>query len=72
MARRFGLPLNGAQYCANKSPSKRQIHDLDKETKICQINEIIAADHAVPYSTLPDAYAAGYDNCAHCIGGPRR
>ena len=40
MTRRQGLPLNGAQYCANTSPSKKEVHDLDNEKAPCQIDEI--------------------------------
>jgi hypothetical protein len=72
MARRYGPPLLGARYCANKNPSKREVHDLDNENHNCQINEIIAAGHALPYNSLAEAHAAGYDNCAYCIGGSQR
>jgi len=70
--RRYGSPLNGEQYCANKSPSKKEVHDLDREKDNCQINEIIRAGHAVPYHSLDAAHADGYDNCYWCIGGSTR
>ncbi len=72
MARRQGYPLYEAKYCANTSPSKKEVHDLDKETKNCQINEIIAAGHAKPYNSLTDAHRDGYDNCHWCIGDSTR
>ena len=72
MARRQGYPLYGAKYCANASPSKKEVHDLDNEKTQCQINEIIAAGHAVPLNSLQDAHNQGFDNCAYCIGGSTR
>ena len=72
MARRYGYPLYGAKYCANTSPSKKEVHDLDNEKIQCQIDEIIAAGHAVPFSSLQDAHNQGFDNCAYCIGGSTR
>jgi hypothetical protein len=70
--RRYGPPLNGAKYCANTSPSKKEVHDLDTETTQCQINEIILGGHAKPYDSLATAHADGYDNCVYCIGGSTR
>jgi len=72
MARRPGAPLYGAQFCCNSSPTKKEVHDLDKETRQCQIDEIIHAGHAVPCDSLDKAHAAGYDNCAYCIGNSTR
>jgi len=72
MARRQGYPLYGAKYCANTSPSKKEVHDLDNEKTQCQIDEIIRAGHAVPFNSLLDAHNQGYDNCAYCIGGSTR
>lgn len=64
--------MNGERFLANASPSKREVHDLDAETTQCQIDEIIRAGHDRPYQTLAAARAAGYDNCAYCIGGSTR
>jgi len=64
--RRQGPPLYGSRYCGNKN--KKEVHDLDNEKVLCQIDEIIRAGHAVPFNTLPDARQAGYDNCHYCIG----
>ncbi len=72
MTRRQGPPLNGAQYCANTSPSKKEVHDLDKEKVKCQIDEIVRAGHAKPYQSLHTAYVDGYDCCHWCIGGSTR
>lgn len=72
MARRYTGRMNGEQYLANASPSKKEVHDLDNEKTNCQINEIIRAGHERPYTSLASAHAVGYDNCAYCIGGSRR
>jgi hypothetical protein len=48
MARRYTGHMNGERYLANKSPSKREAHDLDNEQTRCQIDEIIRAGHDVP------------------------
>ena len=67
--------MNGEQYLANKSPSKKEVHDLDNEKtgeNKCQIDEIIKAKNDVPYTTLKAANDAGYDNCAHCIGNSKK
>lgn len=68
--RRDNLPLSGAKYCANTN--KMEVHDLDNEQTGCQIDEIIEADHAVPYNSLAEAQKKGYDNCAWCLGGSER
>jgi len=70
MARRQGSPLYGAKYCGNTS--EMEVHDLDNEKTSCQINEIIAAGHAVPFNDLATAHTAGHDNCAYCIGNSTR
>jgi len=51
-----------------------EAHDLHSEKAGCQIDEIIAARHAVVFSpdTLAQAHTERYDNCAHCIGGSTR
>jgi cell division protein FtsB len=35
--------MNGEQYLANTSPSKKEVHDLDNEKTGCQIDDIIKA-----------------------------
>lgn len=70
MARRYGYPLYGKRFCGNTS--KKEVHDLDNERVICQIDEIIRAGHAIPFDTLQEARTQGYDNCAYCIGGSTR
>jgi hypothetical protein len=72
MARRYTSNMNGERYLANKSPSKKEVHDLDNEKSQCQIDEIIRAGHDKPYNSLSAAHSDGYDNCAYCLGGSNR
>lgn len=75
MARRYKGNMNGERYLANKSPSKKEVHDLDNEktgANQCQIDEIIKAGNDKPYNSLSDAHNDGYDNCQWCIGGSKR
>ena len=72
MARRNNGNMRGERYLANTSASKREVHDLDNEKTQCQIDEVIAAGHDKPYSSLAAARGDGYDNCAYCIGGSTR
>lgn len=72
MARRHRGSMKGERYLANKNPSKKEVHDLDNEKTQCQIDEIIAAGNDMPYNSQATANAAGYDNCAHCIGRSTR
>ena len=61
-------------YLGNSSPSKKEVHNLNKETANCQIDEIIKAGHAVVFTpdTLSQAHSEGYDNCHYCIGDSER
>lgn len=72
MVRRHSGNMRGEQYLANRSPSKREVHDLDHETARCQIDEIIRAGNDKPYTSHTAAKADGYDNCHHCIGASTR
>jgi hypothetical protein len=75
MARRRSGRMNGEQYLANASPSKREVHDLDNEKTgswQCQIDEIIKAGNDRPLTSLQAARAQGYDNCAYCLGSSTR
>jgi hypothetical protein len=62
--------MNAEKYLGNTH--KMEVHDLDTEKADCQIDEIIAAAHDKPFAYLSDAHAAGYDNCAYCVGGSTR
>ncbi len=75
--RRQGAPTYGRRFVGNTNPDKKEVHDLDNEKtgeNECQINEIIAANHAKIFNpdTLQQAHNEVYDNCAHCIGGSTR
>lgn len=61
------------RYLGNSSSSKMEVHDLLHETTNCQIDEIIAAHHAVVFEpdSKEQAHKEGYDNCAYCIGGSK-
>jgi hypothetical protein len=72
MTRRKTGNMNGERYLANKSPSKKEVHDLDNEKTNCQIDEIIKAGNDKPYNSQKAANDDGYDNCAYCIGGSKR
>ena len=70
MARRWTGNMQGERYLGNTST--KEVHDLDSEKTNCQIDEVIAAGHDKPFNTLPAAHAAGYDNCAYCLGSSTR
>lgn len=73
MARRYTGHMNGERYLGNVN--KMEVHDLDNEktgANQCQINEIIRAGNDRPFATHAAARAAGYDNCAYCIGNSSR
>jgi hypothetical protein len=72
MARRYTGNMSGERYLANKSPTKKEVHDLDLEKTQCQIDEIIKAGNDTPYTSQAAANADGYDNCAYCIGNSTR
>ena len=75
MSRRYKGHMKGERYLANKSPSKKEVHDLDNEKtgkNECQIDEIIAAGNDKPYTSKRTANDDGYDDCAYCLGGSTR
>jgi hypothetical protein len=75
MARRQGPPTFGKRYVGNTNTT--EVHDLDNEKTAgneCQIDEIIAAGHAVTFTpdTHTQAKSEGFDNCDHCLGDSLR
>lgn len=62
------------RYLGNSSSGHMEVHDLENEKPLCQIDEIIEAENAVVFSpdTLEQAHQEGYDNGAYCIGGSTR
>lgn len=59
--------MNGEQYLGNIN--RKEVHDLDKETDNCQIDEIISAGHDKPFTELSTAHSRTYDNCHWCLDG---
>lgn len=41
MPRKYKGNMNGQQYVAHVNPYKREVHDLDNETRNCLVDEII-------------------------------
>lgn len=73
MARRYSGNMNGERYLGNRN--KMELHDLDNEQtgpNGCQIDEIIAAGHDVPFNSPQEAKAAGFDRGHYCLGGSLR
>ena len=67
MTRRYTGNMNGEQYLGNTNT--KEVHDLDKETDNCQIDEIISAGHDKPFTELSTAHSQSYDNCRWCLDG---
>ena len=72
MSRRYAGNMNGERYLANTDSNNKEVHDLDKESKNCQIDEVIKAGHDKPYEYLFEARADGYDDCDWCLPNSRR
>jgi len=72
LGERINPRVHGKKFCGNIN--KKEVHDLDNETTLCWIDEIIAAGHAKIFypDTLKQANREGYDNCAYCIGRSKR
>jgi len=72
LARRYGIPLFGSQYCGDIKQKK--VHDLEKEKMSCNIDEMIAAGrlHYFHPDKIKQALKEGYVPCKYCIGNNRR
>ena len=73
MARRYAGNMNGERYLGNTE--NKEVHDLDNEqtgANQCRIEDIIAAEHDVPFHSRFAAHGRGYHECAHCLGGATR
>ena len=66
MTRRWTGHMKGEQYIGNTE--SRQVHGLENEKTNCQIDEIVQAWNDRPFKTVGSALAAGYENCAYCLG----
>lgn len=62
--------MHGEKYLGNVNT--KEVHDLDNEKSLCQIDEIISAGHDTPFNSLEDAHNKKFDNCAYCIGNSKR
>ena len=69
MARKYKGNMNGEKYVANTSPYKREVHDLDNESRSCQVDEIIRAHQDKPYTSLSRAIADEFGACTFCTQG---
>ena len=66
MARKYKGNMNGQRYVANTSPYKREVHDLDNESRNCQIDEIIRMRQDKPYLSAKDAQREDFKQCEFC------
>jgi len=57
------------QFLGNKNTM--EVHNTLNEKGQCQLREI-KVDHKRWFSTLSEAHAEGFDNCAYCIGDSKR
>ena len=73
MATRVSSRPTNERFLGN-SNSTEVVHDLETETPQCQVDEFVAAGHAVAFTpdTLTQANAEGYDNGGHCLPGSNR
>ncbi|MFL5568728.1 MAG: hypothetical protein ACJ79B_13690 [Gemmatimonadaceae bacterium] len=67
MPRKYKGNMNGQQYVAHADPYKREVHDLDNESRNCLIDEIIRAGKDRPYSSVADAREDDYRPCVYCL-----
>jgi len=65
MTRRFAGRMAGERWLGNEA--KKEVHDLDRETKECLIHEIMDADNDVAFITIEDAHEQGYTDCPYCV-----
>ena len=66
MTRRLEEPLNNSRYCVDVK--KREIHDLDNEKLLCQIDSVIKEGNVRPYLDIISAHMEGFVDCRCCIG----
>jgi len=66
VARKYKGNMNGQRYVANTSPYKREVHDLDNESRNCQIDEIIRMRQDKPYLSAKDAQREDFKQCEFC------
>ncbi len=69
--RRYNPPFNGKRYVLNHNT--HEVHDLDRETSACHINEI-NPEHVRQFDSYDDAWMFSFivddwacNGCAHCM-----
>lgn len=68
--RRYKGEMNGEKFIGNII--KRELHDLDNEKPLCQIDHILNAKNEIPFNFYFEAKDAGYNNCVYCLGNSKR
>jgi hypothetical protein len=72
MPRKYKGNMNGQQYVAHVNPYKREIHDLDSESRNCLIDEIIRSGADRPYNSLVEGQRDDYNPCPYCTQDSNR
>ena len=69
--RRYNPPYNGKRYVLNRNTN--EVHDLDRETNLCRINEI-KPEHVCSCDSYEDARlysimlsGCSCNGCAYCM-----
>ena len=57
--------MAGEKYLGNKD--KKEVHDLERETSECRIDEIMHADFEIAFRNIDDAHDQGYSDCPYCV-----
>jgi hypothetical protein len=70
--RKYKGNMNGQRYVANTSPYRREVHDLDSESRHCLVDEIIRAGQDKPYSSIQEARQDDFNQCALCLPDANR
>lgn len=64
--RRYSGNMKGEKFMGNKNTF--EVHDLDNEKSLCNINLILNGRYDVPFNSLYEANKQHYTNCICCIG----
>lgn len=68
--RRYGYPYNGKRYLLNTNT--KEVHDLDNESSLCQINAI-RTEHIMMFDSVeaalnyPYTYTRNNNGCYWCL-----
>ncbi len=66
MSRRYRGNMRGEKYLANMV--NKELHDLDLESSLCKIDEIIKNGSDQAFNSSEEARIKGFTFCKHCIG----